>query len=203
MLIERLKLYNNNHPLISIISSASLPAHTDFDAALLPASLLLDPVFPRTETIHRLHASNCSLICFGPAEALPGCFLAGCDDYLKEPWHPQELEWRVRRLQKDAKARFRFSWGSFEIGNLELKSPAGSCLLCAQQQSILRLLAVNAGEPVSREALFYGMWGKPAPAQSRAVDMHIASLRKKLLRLFPESGTCIRSVRGVGYLIPN
>jgi DNA-binding response OmpR family regulator len=26
-------------------------------------------------------------------------------------------------------------------------------------------------------------------------------LRKKLRRLFPESGSCIRSVRGVGYLM--
>jgi DNA-binding response OmpR family regulator len=31
--------------------------------------------------------------------------------------------------------------------------------------------------------------------------MHIVSLRKKLHQLFPESGSCIRSVRGVGYLI--
>jgi len=56
---------------------------------------------------------------------------------------------------------------------------------------------------VSREALYYGIWGRSAAGQSRAVDMHIASLRKKLRRLFPESGDCIRSVRGVGYLITN
>jgi DNA-binding response OmpR family regulator len=31
--------------------------------------------------------------------------------------------------------------------------------------------------------------------------MHIASLRRKLLTLFPESGDCIRTVRGVGYLL--
>jgi DNA-binding response OmpR family regulator len=73
--------------------------------------------------------------------------------------------------------------------------------LCAQEQSILRLLSANAGEPVSREALYYGIWGRPAAEESRVVDMHIASLRRKLRRLFPESGACIRSVRGVGYLI--
>jgi DNA-binding response OmpR family regulator len=63
------------------------------------------------------------------------------------------------------------------------------------------MLAANAGEALSREALYYGMWGKPAPPGTRALDMHIASLRKKLQRLFPENRDCIRSVRGVGYLI--
>jgi two-component system OmpR family response regulator len=178
-----------------------LPAQSDFDAALLPAPLLLDPAFPRTETIHRLRAAGCSLICFGAAELLPGCFLAGCDEYLKEPWPPEELEWRVRRLCRGREALFCFSWGSFAVQSQELRSPLGSCRLCAQEQSILRLLAANAGEPVSREALYYGIWGRPASLASRVVDMHIASLRRKLRRLFPESGDCIRSVRGLGYLI--
>lgn len=192
--------YCGKNPLISITPSESLAAGNEFDAALLPASLLLDPVFPKAETIHRLRASGCSLICYGAAQLLPGCFLAGCDDYLKEPWSPDELVWRVRRLLPDREAH-RFSWGVISIGNLEISSPRGSCRLSVQEQSILRMLAANAGEPVSRQALYYGIWGKPASRESRAVDMHIASLRKKLQRLFPESGACIRSARGVGYLI--
>jgi DNA-binding response OmpR family regulator len=202
-LIERLRLYSSKNPLISITPSAALPDRCDFDAVLLPASLLLSPAFPRTETIHRLRAAGCSLICFGAVELLAGCFLARCDEYLKEPWPPEELEWRLRKLRRDTEALFRFSWGSFEIGGLEIRSGLGSFRLCAQEQGILRLLAANAGVPVSREALYYGIWGRSAAGQSRAVDMHIASLRKKLRALFPESGDCIRSVWGVGYLIVN
>ncbi len=149
----------------------------------------------------RLHAEGCSLIACGPAELLTGCFLAGCDDFLKEPWSPEELEWRLRKLAKRKTLSFAFPWGSFEIRGLELCTPAGSCLLCAQEQRILRMLATNRGEPVSRDALYYGIWGKPASEKSRVVDVHISSLRKKLFRLFPESDGCIRSVRGVGYLI--
>jgi len=201
LLIERLKHYCRINPLISITQSPVLPARGDFDAAVLPASLMLDSIFPRSETINRFGAAGCSLICFGSAELLPGCFLAGCDEYLKEPWSPEELEWRVRKLRRQTEAAFHFSWGSIAIRSLELSSPAGSSSLCAQEQSILRLLAANAGEAVSREALFYGIWGRPAAGASRAVDMHIASLRRKLRELFPESGDCIRSIRGVGYLI--
>jgi len=87
------------------------------------------------------------------------------------------------------------------MGNLELGSPLGRCRLSVQEQSILRMLAASAGQPVSREALYYGIWGRPASSESRVVDVHIASLRKKLRRLFPESGACIRSARGVGYLL--
>ena len=201
LLIERLRHYSGKNPLISIITSASLPSVCSFDAAVLPASRLLDPIFPRTETIHRFQAAGCSLICFGSADLLPGCFLAGCNDYLKEPWSPEELAWRVRRLRIDREAGFCFSWGRISVKNLQLGSSTGSCSLCAQEQSILRMLAANAGQAVSREALFYGIWGRPASEKSRVVDVHIASLRKKLHRLFPQSGTIVRSVRGVGYLM--
>ena len=160
---------------------------------------MLDPVFPRAQTIHRLQASSCALICFGSAELLPGCFLAGCEDYLKEPWTPDEMVWRVRKLCPHGE--LRFSWGVLSIGNLELSSPRGRCRLSVQEQSILRMLAANAGEPVSREALYYGIWGKPASPGTRVVDMHIASLRKKLQSLFPGRGVSIRSVRGMGYLL--
>jgi hypothetical protein len=201
VLIERLKYYCSINPRISIIPSATLPVQTDFDATVLPASAFLDPAFPRTETIHRLRAAGCVLICFGPAGLLPGCYLAGCDDFVKEPWSVDELEWRVRRLCADRESAFGFSWGSFTIASLELRCAMGSCRLSEQEQRILRMLARSAGRAVSREALYYGIWGKPGSAQSRVVDVHIASLRRKLRRLFPQSGNCIRSVRGVGYLI--
>jgi hypothetical protein len=201
LLAERLKLYCENNPLLSISTSPQLPAVFDGDTLLLPASLLLDPLFPRTETLHRLGAAGCSLICFGPPELLQGCFLAGCDEYLKDPWSPQELDCRVRKLRRRAEAPFCFSWGSFEVGSLRLSTSTGSRRLCAQEQGILRLLAGNPGVPVSREALSYGIWGRQAPAQSRAVDVHMSSLRKKLRELFPRSEGCIRSVRGVGYLM--
>jgi hypothetical protein len=193
--------YCTQNTLISITPSASLPSCIDADAVLLPASLLLDPVFPRTQTIHRLQALGCALLCYGSGELLPGCFMAGCEDYLKEPWSPGELVWRVRKLCRHRDKPLRFSWGVLSVGNLEIGSPLGRCRLSVQEQSILRMLTANAGEPVSRQALYYGIWGKPASPETRVVDMHIASLRKKLRRLFPESSADIRSARGVGYLL--
>jgi hypothetical protein len=200
LLIARLEQYSRKNPLISIVSADRL-SYEGFDAALLPAALLLSPSFPRTEALCRLRAAGCSLIGFGAPEALPGCFLAGCDEYLRDPWNPEELAWRLRRLRKDARAAFRFTWGTVELHGLELRCPAGRCSLCAQEQSILRLLAGSRGEPVSRETLYYGIWGRLPSERSRVVDMHVCSLRRKLRRLFPGGSELIRSVRGVGYLI--
>lgn len=194
-------LYCRKNPLIEITPTASPLYECDLDAALIPASVLLDQGFQKQEMESRLHTAGCSLIAFGPAEFLVGCFLAGCDDFLKEPWSPEELEWRLRKVAKRKTLNFSFPWGSFEIRGLELYTPTESCLLCGQEQRILRMLAINRGEPVSRDALYYGIWGKSASVKSRVVDVHISSLRKKLLRLFPESDGCIRSVRRVGYLI--
>jgi len=201
LLIQRLTLYCRKNPRIEITPSASPLYESDFDAALIPASLLLEQGFPRQEVESRLRAEGCSLIACGPAELLTGFSPAGCDDYLKEPWAPEELEWRLRKLAKRKTLSFAFAWGSFEIKELELHAPSASCLLCAQEQRILRMLVINRGEAVSRDVLYYGIWGKPASEKSRVVDVHISSLRKKLLRLFPQSDGCIRSVRGVGYLI--
>jgi DNA-binding winged helix-turn-helix (wHTH) protein len=201
LLIERLIQYSRKTPLIEFTPSTGILYQPGFDAVLLPAALLLDPKFPRQEALYRLGALDCRLICFGAAGLLSACFLAGCEEYLKDPWSLEELAWRLRRLRKTTETRISFSWGTITNKSLELHGPAGSCTLCAQEQSILRLLAANRGEPVSREALYYGIWGKPSSGKSRVVDVHVSSLRRKFRRLSPESGDCIRSVRGVGYLM--
>lgn len=94
-----------------------------------------------------------------------------------------------------------FPWGSFELRSLEIGTARGSCVLSLQEARILRLLLHQRGEPVPREALFYAVWGRPPTGESRVVDVHVSNLRGKLRRLFPESRGCLRSVRGVGYLL--
>lgn len=201
LLIERLVQDCRDNPFISLEASAEVVLRADLDVVLIPAFRFLDPGFPRKQTVYRLCSLSCLLLCFGPADLLPGCFLAGCEDYLKDPWEAEELEWRVRKLCRVRQRRLRLSWGEITLSRMELRSAGGSCPLSAQEQSILLLLTTHSGEPVSREALYYGIWGKPPSRGSRAVDMHIASLRKKLKRLFPDIRDPIRSIRGVGYLI--
>ena len=59
----------------------------------------------------------------------------------------------------------------------------------------MRLFLAHPGIAFSREQLFQDIWGDDYIGESRTVDMHIRTLRKKL----GSCGSMIETVRGVGY----
>lgn len=170
----------------------------------MPASVFIGDAARRGDEAAAPAVRSGPIVAYGPAELLAACYLNGCDDYLKEPWSPAELEWRALRLLGRAAENWRFGWGRLEIRGLALHGPAASCPLSEAEARILRLLVANRGEAVPRQALYYAIWGRPGAGVSRVVDVHVCSLRKKLRRLLPASAgsaPSIRSVRGVGYRI--
>jgi DNA-binding response OmpR family regulator len=52
--------------------------------------------------------------------------------------------------------------------------------LTGPEQSLLYLLAANAGRVVTREEILDAVWGADFAAESNVVDRHIRSLRAKL-----------------------
>jgi two-component system alkaline phosphatase synthesis response regulator PhoP len=60
--------------------------------------------------------------------------------------------------------------------------------------NLLAFLLGNPGSVLTREHLLERVWGLSYPGGTRTVDVHVATLRKKLAR--PD---LIRTVRGVGY----
>ena len=61
--------------------------------------------------------------------------------------------------------------------------------------SVLRLLLENTNLVVTRETILQVVWGTDISVESRTVDMHIRTLRKKL----GDAGRYICTVRKVGY----
>lgn len=49
----------------------------------------------------------------------------------------------------------------------------------------------------TREAILDRVWGTDFEGESRTLDMHIKTLRRKL----GQAGTLIRTVRNVGYML--
>lgn len=136
------------------------------------------------------------LIAFGPAECLRAAFLAGCDDYLREPWDPEELEARVERLASSRAVRRAAMGGRCElVGRMAVLSDGREVRLSAHEAVVARLLFANRGAVVSRRTLAFALWGRALDGPSRAIDVHVSALRKKLGR---ESISC---VRGQGYLV--
>ena len=69
--------------------------------------------------------------------------------------------------------------------------------LTYKEYELLRLLMTNKSMVLSREVIMRQVWGTDFEGESRTVDMHIKTLRKKL----KEAGSRIKTVRNVGYLI--
>ena len=60
---------------------------------------------------------------------------------------------------------------------------------------MLKYLAIRPGFVRTREQIISAVHGRATVLSSRTVDVHVTALRRKLQGL----GSCIETVRGVGY----
>ncbi|MDQ6671075.1 MAG: response regulator transcription factor [Chloroflexota bacterium] len=132
-------------------------------------------------------------------------FEAGVDDILTIPFAPEELLARViavlRRSYRDA---VTFSpvikVGELQIDILKRTVQVGQAELhlTSLEQSLLYLLAANAGRVVTREEILDTLWGVDYVAESNVVDRQIRNLRARLQNDWREP-RFIATVPGRGY----
>ena len=114
-------------------------------------------------------------------------FERGVDDILTLPFSPEEFVARVlavmRRTYRDA-AVFTpvLRLGDLEIDILNRRVRAGNTVLhlTTLEQSLLYLLAANAGRVLTRDEILDHLWGADYVAESNVVDRHVRNLRIKL-----------------------
>lgn len=125
---------------------------------------------------------------------------SGADDYLVKPFGVMEMVARVNAvLRRTSKIP---SEDVITIGNIILKEKEHIVTvddkittLTHKEFEILRLFMKNPNIVFSRDKLMSEIWGIDYMGESRTIDMHIKTLRKKL----GESGNQIKTVIGVGY----
>jgi two-component system alkaline phosphatase synthesis response regulator PhoP len=125
----------------------------------------------------------------------------GADDYVPKPFSPKVLFSRIKAVlrrgkEPDKVARtLKFSDFILEIDRYILRKSEKIIPLTLSEFGILRRLVTNRGKVLTRNQLLDDINNDDAFIVDRNIDVHIASLRKKLGPTFD----WVETVRGVGY----
>jgi len=132
----------------------------------------------------------------------------GADDYVVKPYGLRELIARIRAVTRRAArepAQARTEEQAQRVGRLEVDSRSRRAFLggaeihlTAKEFDLLALLSSEPGNVVTRQRILETVWNTSWYGASKTLDVHVASLRRKL----GETGW-IETVRGVGLrLVP-
>ncbi|MBO5489417.1 MAG: response regulator transcription factor [Eubacterium sp.] len=124
----------------------------------------------------------------------------GADDYLAKPFGVMELVSRVKAVLR----RFKPMNDSviLQYNDITLNQEKRTCVvkgetvnLTYKEYELLRLFLSNVGIVLTRDMIMESVWKADFIGESRTVDMHVKTLRKKL----GEAGNLIVTIRNVGY----
>jgi DNA-binding response OmpR family regulator len=125
---------------------------------------------------------------------------AGADDYIVKPFDIDELLARIRALIRRSAGRadplISHKGLTLNPATREATFNGASLPLSAREWAVLEPMLLRPGAVFSRGQLEEKLYGWKDEVSSNAVEVYIHGLRKKLGADF------IRTVRGLGYLIP-
>jgi two-component system alkaline phosphatase synthesis response regulator PhoP len=125
----------------------------------------------------------------------------GADDYVAKPFSPKVLFSRIKAVLRRGKEAEKtpkiLSFGDFtlEVDRYLLRKLDKIIAITLSEFGILKRLLTNRGKVLTRNQLLDDIHNDDAFIVDRNIDVHIASLRKKLGPHFE----WIETVRGVGY----
>ena len=134
---------------------------------------------------------------------------SGVDDYLSKPFEPQELLLRIEAILRRARGprerlgrRLTLGHCIFDVVRCELLQDGALVRLTEAEGNLLRRLAQTPNVAIDRLELARGAGPIPDVEEgaSRAVDIHVTRLRRKI-EVDPKNPRYIQTVRGVGYML--
>ena len=131
-------------------------------------------------------------------------FSLKANDYLAKPFYPEELLARIEErfavgmAETVEEEAYRFGETTFIYSNNELRTRSSRVLITSRQADILRLLARNMDNVVSKEMIQETVWGTVNYANSLAVNVQMTYLRRALQH---DATVRIESIKKKGYVL--
>jgi len=123
----------------------------------------------------------------GDLQAKLAAFDRGVDDIMTVPFSPEELLARVLAITRRSYGAspaltpvIRLGEIEIDILNRKIRAGTSELHLTPLEQSLLYLLAANAGRVLTRDEIMDSLWGVDFVAGSNTIDQHIRTLRAKL-----------------------
>jgi len=191
-----------DHVASGSLADTALRDH-EYDLLVLDLGL---PLLDGTEVLKRLRSRGVGMpvLVVTARDGLPERIRVldlGADDYLVKPFALSEFEARVRALLRRASTR---GVPELRLGRLRLDLPGhrawineDALELTAREFGLLEALALRPDKVTSRAQLIEALCDWDQELTDNGMDIAIHRLRRKL----QGSGTGVRTIRGLGYLL--
>lgn len=136
-------------------------------------------------------------------DAIQG-FKVGADDYITKPFSMEELQLRIQAVLRRTKrlsdtaepTTYQIGSFAFDYPHQLLVHEGASQKLTSKESELLKLLAQNLNQPVSRSFALKMVWGDDSYFNARSMDVYVTKLRKYLRE---DASVQLVNVHGEGF----